>query len=239
MMQYMQKPSHGQCKASVVILTRNEIDGVRTIVPRLPQSPKWEYFVVDYRSTDGTKAFFKINGIPIVEQKTPGRGEAFSLGAKHAKADILVFFSPDGNENPKDIPTLIRCIQKGADLAIASRFIRGARNEEDDQKVKFRAWANRAFTWIANTLWRGHVTDTINGYRAITKQSLSELAVDAKGFCIEYQMTIRALKRKMKIVEIPTCEGNRIGGHTTAYAIPTGLRFLWYLALEIWIGNRF
>jgi glycosyltransferase involved in cell wall biosynthesis len=230
---------HYMPRASVIILTRNEIEGVRTIVPKLPKSSSWEYFAVDYHSVDGTKEFFKKHRIPVIEQKNPGRGEAFALGARHAKAEILVFFSPDGNEDPKDIPLLIDRINKGADLAIASRFMRGARNEEDDEKLKFRAWANRGFTWIANILWGGRVTDTINGYRAITKHALFDLHVDAKGFCIEYQMTIRALKRKFTIVEIPTREGNRIGGHTTAYAVPTGLRFLWYLAREIVLGNRF
>ncbi len=237
MMRYMQRST--KIQASIIILTRNEIEGVRSIVPGLPKSPSWEYIAVDYRSTDGTKTFFKKHHIPVIEQIQPGRGEAFSLGAKHAKANILVFFSPDGNEDPEDIPELIDRIENGADLAIASRFMKDARNEEDDSTFKFRAWANRAFTWIANALWGGHVTDTINGYRAITKHSLSNLHVDAKGFCIEYQMTIRALKRKMNIVEIPTREGNRIGGHTTAYAIPTGLKFIWYLVREIVIGNRF
>ncbi|OGG11945.1 hypothetical protein A2Z00_04010 [Candidatus Gottesmanbacteria bacterium RBG_13_45_10] len=226
-------------KASIIILTRNEIEGVRTIVPRLPRSSSFEYFAVDYHSTDGTKEFFAKHNIPVIPQQKPGRGQAFIIGAAHAKNDILVFFSPDGNEDPRDIPLLIDRIDKGATLAIASRFMKGARNEEDDTVFKFRAWANRTFTWIVNVLWNGHITDTINGYRAITKHALSQLHLDAKGFCVEYQMTIRALKRKYSIVEIPTREGNRIGGHTTAYAIPTGFRFLYYLAREVWIGNRF
>lgn len=239
MMRYMKKASKKRFKATVIILTRNEINGVRRIVPQLPQSPQWEYLAVDYQSSDGTNAFFASHNIPVIAQQSPGHDEAFLLGASHTNADILVLFSPDGNEDPKNIPTLIQCIQNGADLAIASRFTQGARNEEDDQLLKFRAWANRLFTWVVNIIWRGHVTDALNGYRAITRQALSSLSVDAKGHCIEYQMTIRALKRNMKIVEIPTCEGRRIGGHTTASTIPTGLRILWYLAREILIGNRF
>jgi hypothetical protein len=65
------------------------------------------------------------------------------------------------------------------------------------------------------------------------------LNLDVSGFEIEFQMTIRSLKLKAKIVEIPTIEGERIGGYSTAYAVPTGLKFIKLLIKEILIGNSF
>ena len=52
-------------------------------------------------------------------------------------------------------------------------------------------------------------------------------------------MTIRALKLKMKIAEIPTMEGNRIGGESGSKAIPTGIKFIKCLIREIRIGTDF
>ena len=52
-------------------------------------------------------------------------------------------------------------------------------------------------------------------------------------------MTIRALKLKLKIAEIPTHEGNRLGCQSGSKAIPTGLLFIRFLLREIIIGNRF
>jgi len=115
----------------------------------------------------------------------------------------------------------------------------GSRNEEADKFSKFRAWANRLFTLAVRILWGGRVTDTINGYRAIKKEALSKLNLDAGGFAIEYQMTIRALKLKMKIAQIPTIEGSRIGGQSTSSAIPTGLKFIYFLIREIILGKSF
>lgn len=229
-------------KRTLVILTRNEIEGGKALFEKIPLNTAHEVFVVDYKSHDGTVEFFKEKRIGVIAQKKKGRGEAFRLAAKIAKGESLVFFSPDGNEDPKDIPKLFGLLEKGCDMAIASRFLPGARNEEDDQVFKFRAWANRSFTFLANLFFNRegkYVTDTINGYRGIRKRIFDLLKPDAVGFVIEYQMTIRAMKKGLKICEIPTFEGARIGGESQAKSIPTGLIFLRYLLREVFLGNNF
>lgn len=226
-------------QTSLIILTRNEISGIKALIRRIPITLVDECFAVDYNSTDGTVEFFKKNGIRVVKQKKKGRAEGFYLGAKAAKGEHLIFFSPDGNEDPRDIIKLLTVISQGFDLVIASRFLKNSRNEEDEKIFKFRAWANRSFTFIANLLWGGKLTDSINGYRIINKSALQKLRLDAKGYAIEYQMTIRALKLGFKIAEIPTLEGNRIGGKSGSEAIPTGISFLHYLFREILIGRKF
>lgn len=225
-------------KSTLVILTRNEIDGVKALIRKIPFEAVDDFFAVDYKSTDGTVEFFKKHQIPVMEQKKPGRGEAFRLAIEKSKGEFLVFFSPDGNENPADIPRLVSLLKSGNDLVIASRFTKNSRNEEDDKFLKFRAWANKAFTLAVRLFWGGNVTDTINGYRAIKKGLFKKLNLDADGFAIEFQMTIRALKAKAKIAEIPTIEGNRIGGASTSVAIPTGLKFIYYLLRELVLGTK-
>ncbi len=226
-------------QTSLIILTRNEIEGVRAVLSKVPKRSVDEIFAVDYQSKDGTVEYFTSHGIPVISQKKPGRSEAFRIGVNHSHGRYLVFFSPDGNEDPADIPKLIALLKKGNDVAIASRFMRGSRNEEDDQVFKFRAWANQGFTALANLLFNGHVTDSINGYRAITRTAFDRLHLDAEGFAIEYQMSMRAMKLGMSIRELSTREGNRIGGQSTSYAISTGLKFVGYLIREIVIGRSF
>lgn len=226
-------------QTTLIILTRNEIEGVTAVLPTIPRNFVDEVFAVDFNSTDGTVEFFKQNNINVVNQQKPGRSEAFRIGAAHARGKYLIFFSPDGNEDPSDIPTIIRLLKKGNDLVIASRFMKESRNEEDDQAFRFRKWANQVFTRLVNLLWRGHVTDSINGYRGIKKTSFESLQIDAEGFAVEFQMTIRALKTHMKIAEFPTREGNRIGGSSGSAAIPTGMKFLYYLCRELMIGTNF
>ena len=148
--------------------------------------------------------------------------------------DALVFFSPDGNEDPSDIPILARAIREGADMAIATRMARDSYNEEDGQVLRPRKWANQVLTLLANGVWntgalcgrRSYVTDTINGFRAITREAFVAAATDAEGYAIEYQLSIRLLKAHRRIVEIPTRELPRIGGESYATSWATGRKLL-------------
>lgn len=235
-------------KRTLVLLTLNEIEGVTALFDRIPFDAADETLVVDGGSSDGTVEFFTRRGVRVVGQEKRGRGEAFRIAFASATGDVLCFFSPDGNEDPADIPRLFAAVAAGADMAIARRFGAGARNEEDDQTLRWRAWANQGFTLLANLAFNlpnvlrdrsAYVQDTINGYRAITRDAFQRLAVDAEGFLIEYQMSMRAMKLGLRIAEIPTLEQARIGGQSTASSLPTGLRFVRGLAREIRLGRGF
>lgn len=226
---------------TLVILTLNEVNGIKVLFDRIPFFCADECFVVDGGSRDGTIEFLRNKGLNVVVQRTKGRGEAFRIGVNEAKGKIIVFFSPDGNEDPNDIPRLFQLLKQGNDMVIASRFLPGAVNEEDIHFFKFRKWVNRIFTFTANLLWNHnkYVTDTINGYRGIRKSAFQTMKIDALGFVVEYQMSIRAMKLGLRIAEIPTREGQRIGGESTAKSIPTGILFLRFLINEILKGKNF
>lgn len=226
-------------KKTLVILTYNEIEGLKALWSRIPFGAADEVLAIDPGSTDGTLEFFRERGIRLILQERRGRGEAFRIAARESTGDVLCFFSPDGNEDPADIPKLLAKIEEGYDLAIASRFLPGSRHDEANAAIPVRALANRFFTRTAGLLFGGHIADTINGYRAIRKDRFLELAPDADGFAIEFQISIRALKNRLRIIEIPTIEGDRIGGQSTAYSIPTGIKILRVLIREMWIGRRF
>ena len=220
-------------KIALCILTYNERPCLEIILPKVPK-PEAEagydcLYAIDGGSTDGTLDFYRERGVPVVLQERRGRGDAFQQAFRRIDADAYIFFSPDGNEDVADLPKFRPLLEAGGDLVIASRMMKGARNEEDDQLLKWRKWANNAFNLAANLLFRRQglfITDSINGYRAITRTAAQRLNLDALDYTIEYQMTIRALKNRMKVVEFPTVEGQRISGKTQARSIPTGLRFL-------------
>jgi glycosyltransferase involved in cell wall biosynthesis len=225
-------------KVGLLILTWNEIDGISMLWPKIPKQYFDEILAIDPGSTDGTIEYFKKHHIPFIIQKKRGRAEAFRIAFKKTACDYLLIYSPDGNEDYNDIPKLVREVKKGYDMVIGSRFMRGGINEEDNVKFPARKWANIAFTFIANKLFNRssqYISDTINGYRIISKRMFQKLQPDTEGYAIEYQLTIRALKKKYKIKEIPTKEYQRIGDKSKASSIPTGIRFLKMLSKEIFV----
>lgn len=233
-------------KITLCILNRNELDCLKIMMPQMPkpgaESGVDAWVAIDGGSTDGSIDFLKEHGVPVVAQSRRGRGDAFLQAFEKIDSDAYVFFSPDGNEDPKDLPKFRALLSQGADLVIASRMMKGAYNEEDGQFLKLRKWANNAFNWFANVLFRHkgpYITDSINGYRAITREAARKLKLDSLDYTIEYQMTIRALKAGLSIAEFPTYEGPRVAGETGAQSIPTGLRFLKKLWLELKIGRKF
>lgn len=226
-------------KVTLVILTYNEIVGLRELFARIPFDSVHEAFAVDGGSKDGTLEFFREHNFPVHIQTTRGRGDAFRLAFEKATGDALLFFSPDGNEDPRDIPKFGPLLEAGNDMVVATRMVPGAHNEEDDQLFKWRKWANNAFNTMANLTWnRGRfVTDTINGFRAITKDAWKRLALDGPGYTIEYQSSIRAFKLGLKIAEFPTFEASRIDAREGSPSIHTGIAFLKMFFSELKVGR--
>ena len=219
---------------TLVLLVLNEIDGLRLTWDELPLDRFARTVAVDGGSTDGTREFLEARGIPILDQPIAGRGVAFRVAAEAVDTDRLVFYSPDGNEDPADIERLDDLLLGGARVSIASRFAQGSVNEEADW-LRPRARVNQTLTWVANRLFNqsDYVTDTINGFRALRRVDLLELDTTVKRFPIEYQISIRAMKRGWPIAELATKEGQRAGGESKALSWPVGKDHLKVLFNEL------
>lgn len=227
-------------KRLLVLLTFNEIEALPKIFDRLPLGAADEVIAIDGGSKDGTVAFLEAKGLKVVTQPRRGRGVAFRLALELTGAETICYYSPDGNEDPEDIPRIFEKLEAdGSDLVVASRMMKGAYNEEDVHWFRPRKWVNQLFTLAANLLWnRGpYVEDTINGFRAVRAESLRRCACDADGFPIEYQMSIRMMKLGLVIGEMPTHEYPRLGGQSTAESWPTGVVFVKTLLREISMGR--
>lgn len=218
--------------SALFICTLNEVTGLRALYDQIPVAEFDEVYALDGGSTDGTVAFFEERRIPVTGNIC--KGEIFNVAALMTQAEYIVWFAPDGNEDPGDILNLLNLIKNdGFDMAIARRFGPSARNEEDDQVFKWRAWFCRLFALLVRMRWGGNLYDPINGFRAVRRSKLFEMDPEPSGFDIEFQLSIRALKLKHRILEIPTREGNRIGGVSKSRSFPTGWLMLRRLIKEL------
>lgn len=229
-------------KTTLVFVTKNEELGVISLLPQIDLSLYDQVLAIDGNSKDRTRDIFRSHGVEVIRQRRPGLGAATLEARRYCTTDAMIFFHPDGNEDLKDIPKFIEYLNHGYDFVIASRMIKGSYNEDDSRIFKPRKWANLGFALIANTLFgsrKCHVSDVVQGFRAITCAAFDRMALDRENCTIDYQMVIRALKLKLKIAEFPTTEGHRIAGNTNFSSIPTGIAEVKMLLREIWIGNSF
>jgi glycosyltransferase involved in cell wall biosynthesis len=225
-------------KNSLIIFTRDEVEGIIAIFPKIPLSMFDEVITMDGHSTDGTVEFLEGHGIKVVQQEKLGRGNATIEGVKRSSGENVVLLSADGNEAPEDIPKLLDEL-KECDIAVASRFMKGGRSDDSDDPIRVRKLGNLFFTLLTNLIWHADVTDATNGLRAFKRSAWDRLNIDSAYHEAEFQMTIRAAKLGIKIGEVPTIEGQRVGGKRYASTLKMGWTFTKFLFKELLIGRKF
>jgi glycosyltransferase involved in cell wall biosynthesis len=225
-------------RSSLLIFTRNEIEGLRAIFPKIPLNIIDEVVAIDGKSTDGTVEFLQSKGIKVITQTKMGRGNAAIEGMHQTSGDVIIFVSSDGNENPADIQKLLEAISD-ADVVIASRFMKGGKSDDSDDPMRIRRFGNKLVTFLVNLFWNAGVTDSTNGLRAIRRAAWNKLAIDSPYHETEFQMSIRAAKLGLRIREIPTIEGRRVGGIRYASTRKMAWTFTKSLTREISLGRKF
>ena len=83
---------------AILILTLNEIDGMKKIVPKINKNWAEEILLVDGGSTDGTIEEAEKLGIKVLKQKIKGHGAAILEGVDATTSDDIVIFGPDGKD---------------------------------------------------------------------------------------------------------------------------------------------
>ncbi len=222
-------------KTSIVIFALNEIDGMRSIMPRIKAEWYDELIIVDGGSHDGTVEYARENGYFIFTQQRKGTGAAFQEAMEKAAGDIVIMFSPDGNSIPEKIPELAAQIKKGYDIVIASRYYQGAKSYDDDLITFF---GNRMFTALANLLFGSRISDVLVMYRAYRKDAVNKLRIDTLTPSWGTQILLRAVKKKLKIAEIPADEPARIGGVRKMKPLKNGFYELMMIIKEFLIRRR-
>ena len=211
-------------KVTLIVMTLNEIDGCRVIMPQI--KPEWchQILFVDGGSTDGTVEWIEENGYQLHRQEKRGIRQGYKEAWHLVEGDIVITFSPDGNCVAEKIPELIAKINEGFDMVIGSRYLREATSDDDDLITGFGNWF---FTKTVNLLFGGDYTDVMVIYRAYRKEMVAALGLDHEDafewvdrlFMLpsgelswEPLLSVRALKNSYRITEIPAHEPVRIGG---------------------------
>lgn len=202
-------------KTKVVVFTKNED---KTLSPVIAGIKKYisSIIVVDGHSSDNTQSIAKAKGVDVLIDQGKGKGAAIRFAIENINADILLFMDADGSHKPEEIPGLIEPILNGkADMVIASRMLGLSDEFYGNLGNLMHLCGNRLSSIIINLLWGRNeiaIRDCQNGYRAIKTRIARKLNLKENTFAIEQEMVIKCLKKKYRILEIPSHELKRKSG---------------------------
>ncbi len=215
-------------KASIVIPTLNEEKNLEILLSNIGKK-NYEVLVVDGCSTDNTIKIAKKFRVKLLFDEN-GKGAALRKGMSAAKNDIIVAMDADLSHRISELKLLIEAIKSGHDICMGSRFIIGGGT---DDMPFHRKIGNKFFIFLVNKIWKTNYSDLCYGYRSFKKDVVKNLNLESDGFGIEAEISIKAAKKKLDVIEIPSYEKKRKYGDGKLSSIKDGLSIFKRILKEI------
>ena len=188
---------------SVLVPAYNEGENIKELITRLKKSPKLKIIVVDDGSTDSTVGIVKRSGVKLIQhKKNKGKAEAIKTGfnyilKNYPDVKYVVLLDADMQYYPEDAVKLLGPLENGE-----ADFVTGYRNWS---RVPFRHSLGN-FVWRAtfNFLFGTKFKDTNCGYMALNRRAMEKMSeIIHGGYILENAMFIEAVKRKLRIKQVP------------------------------------
>jgi len=201
---------HHNPKISVIIPALDEEESIGQVLNDIPGEIVEEVIVVDNGSSDNTVTVSKGLGANVILEPLKGYGAACLRGISILKqdTDIVVFLDADYSDYPQDLHTVVKpIINDNADMVIGSRM---SGEREKGALLPQAIFGNKLATFLIRLFWGFKYTD-LGPFRAIKYRDLLALNMTDKNFGWTVEMQIKALKKRLRIVEVPVRYRKRIG----------------------------
>lgn len=190
-----------RARIAILIPCYNEEKTVQGVIRDFRgELPGAEIYVFDNNSTDHTVAMAREAGARVVRERRQGKGYVVQTIFREVEADIYLMVDGDGTYPAAEVHKLIQPILLGeADMAVGSRLMHGS---ESNFRVLNRI-GNQFFLQAVNVIFKVKLTDILSGYRAFNRTFVKNVPIFGGGFEIEAELTMKALARGYRIVELP------------------------------------
>jgi dolichol-phosphate mannosyltransferase len=208
----------------VVVPTFNEAANIAELVRSVrAQLPGADVLIVDDASPDGTAgvvqaSFAKDDQVHLLERHAKlGIGSAYVAGFGWGLArGYERFFEMDADfsHDPKSLPAFVAALEAGADVVVGSRGVPGG---------GVRGWGplrhalSKGGSLYSRLILGSPVRDMTSGYKAYTRRALELMGPDtlrSNGYAFQVETTYRALRSRLRVVEIPILFVDRRAGQS-------------------------
>jgi len=220
-------------KIAIILPAYNEENTIaETISDFHKELPEASIWVINNRSNDATEAIAKktIEDLAckggVMNELRAGKGNALRYAFLNINSDIYIISDADSTYPASQIGELIKPIISGeADMVLGDRQSGGQYLNEN--KRAFHNFGNNLVRRLVNKLFSANLVDILTGYRAFNNLFVKSYPILVSGFEIETDMTIHALDKRFRIIEVPINYRNRPkGSFSKLNTIKDGLRVL-------------
>lgn len=188
---------------SVIVPVYNEVGTIKQILEKIEAvNIDKEIIVVDDSSSDGTDKVLrgiKLSNLKVIHHSSNrGKGAAFLTGLANASGEFIIVQDADLEYDPNDYLLLMEEIKKSnVGLVLGARFTAGHHGD------LIPRLGNRFVTGLLNILFNVKINDILTCYKLLRRETALQLNLKSQGFCIDTEVIIKIIKKKLSIREVP------------------------------------
>jgi dolichol-phosphate mannosyltransferase len=239
-------PGQGAKRPVILVPTYNERENLdHALEAILAAQPEVDVCVIDDASPDGTGDLAdawagRDPRVHVVHRPgKAGLGRAYLHGFRWAldhprRFTHVVQMDADGSHDPRFLGELLAACDRGADLALGSRWIAGGGVE---RWGLHRELISRGGSLYARLVLGVRVRDLTGGFKCFTRRVLEALPlaeIRTVGYGFQIEVTYRVLRLGFTVVEVPIVFPDRERGTSkmSARIFAEGLVSVWRLRLD-------
>ncbi|EOI44403.1 glycosyl transferase [Enterococcus faecium EnGen0313] len=190
-------------KIAVLIPCYNEEATISTVIEDFKRElPEADIYVYDNNSTDRTYELAVQGGAIVKKEPRQGKGNVIRQMFFDIDADYYLMVDGDDTYPAEAAHGLLEKLRSGeADMVIGDRLSNGT--YFDENKRPFHDFGNNLVKNTITYLYKTKIRDVMTGYRGFNQIFVKSFPIMSSGFQIETELTIHALDKKFKFVEIP------------------------------------
>jgi len=163
-----------------------------------------ELIIVESGSTDGTKELSKTlsdeyDKVKSVSLSRGGKGAALDKGITVSNQEFVVLLDADFSMQVDEIKKLVKPLEDGRELVIASRYL----EESNKERKLSRLVLSKTYNFTISRLLKTRVKDHQCGYKAVRKSSYESLNIQSDSWFWDTELIYNARKNNFSIEEVP------------------------------------
>ncbi len=173
--------------------------------------PRADIYVYDNNSSDRTATIARERGAIVIHEPRQGKGNVVRQMFRDIDADYYIMVDGDDTYPAEAARSLLEPLMSNeADMTVGDRLSNGTYGEENDRA--FHGFGNNLVRWLIKFIYGYAFDDVMTGYRAFNRTFVKTMPVLSAGFQIETELSIHAVDKRWRIVDVPIVYRDRPEG---------------------------